>query len=134
MEKTKQKNNILDALNNLDKSDTYSLLLFILYKLKDDKEYSTLSELSYILDHDSLINLLDYYGGMTIHIPTKAEFGVVIETLLLYQKVNEDNLEYSQALKDTPANYKKDVEDMYMKVIEMLENYNIKSRKHDENV
>lgn len=134
MEKTKQKNNILDALNNLDKSDTYSLLLFILYKLKDDKEYSTLSELSYILDHDSLINLLDYYGGMTIHIPTKAEFRVVIETLLLYQKVNEDNLEYSQALKDTPANYKKDVEDMYMKVIEMLENYNIKSRKRDENV
>lgn len=134
MEKTKQKNYILDALNNLDKSDTYSLLLFILYKLKDDKEYSTLSELSYILDHDSLINLLDYYGGMTIHIPTKAEFRVVIETLLLYQKVNEDNLEYSQALKDTPANYKKDVEDMYMKVIEMLENYNIKSRKHDENV
>lgn len=134
MEKTKQKNNILDALNNLDKSDTYSLLLFILYKLKDDKEYSTLSELSYILDHDSFINLLDYYGGMTIHIPTKAEFRVVIETLLLYQKVNEDNLEYSQALKDTPANYKKDVEDMYMKVIEMLENYNIKSRKRDENV
>src|SRR5574344_1342872 len=134
MEKTKQKNNILDALNNLDKSDTYSLLLFILYKLKDDKEYSTLSELSYILDHDSFINLLDYYGGMTIHIPTKAEFRVVIETLLLYQKVNEDNLEYSQALKDTPANYKKDVEDMYMKVIEMLENYNIKSRKRHENV
>ena len=39
------KSNIIKALEELDKQDIYSLILFTLYKLKDVSEYSVLSEL-----------------------------------------------------------------------------------------
>ena len=45
------KSNIIKALEELDKRDIYSLILLILYRLKEIPEYSTLSELVYILDH-----------------------------------------------------------------------------------
>ena len=47
------KGNIDKALEELNKEDIYSLILFVLYKLKNVSEYSILSELVYILDNGS---------------------------------------------------------------------------------
>ena len=48
------KSNIQASLDNLNMVDIYSMMLFALYKLNNVPEYSTLSELVYILDKDSL--------------------------------------------------------------------------------
>ena len=88
-----------EDLNNLKMSDTFSLLFFVLYKLKDVKEYSTLSELAYILDKDSLLSLCEYFGGMTIRIPTVDEIESVINSLLLYQYIDIDGYSYDEAIK-----------------------------------
>lgn len=82
------KSNIEKSLEQLKESDIYSLLLFALFKLKDDPQLSTLSELVYIVDKNSLFNLLNYYGGMTITIPTMYDLKKAIYALILYQQVN----------------------------------------------
>lgn len=95
---TKRTTKIVSALNNLNKHDVYSLLLFTLYKMKDDPKYSTLSELCYILDGDNLTKFLSYYGGMTISVPTLKEIRALTQTLLLYQYVNIEGGNFKDAL------------------------------------
>ena len=41
---------IKTELEKLKSVDIYSLLMFVLFKVKDVKEYSTMSELCYLLD------------------------------------------------------------------------------------
>ena len=85
-------------LDNLKMSDTFSLILFALYKIRDVDEYSTISELAYILDKDSLLNLCEYFGGLTIRIPTIEELDSIINSLLLYQYINIDGNSYEEAV------------------------------------
>ncbi len=91
-------NTLRKELDNLKMTDTFSLILFVLYKIRDVKEYSTLSELAYILDKDALLNLCEYFGGMSIKIPTIEELDSIINSLLLYQYVNLDGYSYKDAL------------------------------------
>lgn len=120
------KSNIVAALNNMKARDTMSMVLFVLYKLSENPEYSTLSELSYILDGTSLSNLLDYYGGMTITIPTKAEFAIVVDTLLLYQYHQMDKMSFDEAVKllGKTGDQLKEIKDCYQKVYKIIEKYN----------
>lgn len=124
------KSNIEAALNELDKTDVYSMILFALYKLREVPEYLTLSELSYILDNKSLINFLDYYGGMTIKVPTKKEFDIIINALLLYQNVNIEHVELSKALKviDKEEYDIKQIKEAYFKICDILANYDFKRK------
>ena len=66
MIRKKRKTEIREALNRLNKTDVYSMLLFIIYKMRELPEYSTLSELIYVLDNENFIKFLNYYGGKTI--------------------------------------------------------------------
>ena len=79
---------IKSDLSLLKTKDIYSLILFALFKLKDIPEYSTLSELAYLLDKESLFNMCEYFGGMTIKIPTIADLEVVVYALIMYTKVD----------------------------------------------
>lgn len=78
--------------------DVYSVILFALYKIKDIPEYSTLSELAYILDKNSMLKLCEYFGGMTLKIPTIDELETLIYSLLLYQMVDVDGKTYDEAI------------------------------------
>lgn len=89
---------IRKELDNLKMTDTFSLILFVLYKIRDVNEYSTLSELAYILDKDSLLNLCEYFGGLTIRIPTIEEIDSIVNSLLLYQYINIDGYSYKEAI------------------------------------
>lgn len=88
------KNNI-ETLKNMD---FYSIALFTLFKMTEKPEYSSLSQLAYILDEDNLLNLCEMFGGQTIRIPTTKELESLIYSLLLYQYVKVDNLDYEEAL------------------------------------
>lgn len=83
-----------EKLDSLQSTDVYSLILFAIFKMKDIPEYSTLSELAYILDKESLFNFLEYYGGTTIKVPTLDEFNQIIRALILYQAVNLEGLDF----------------------------------------
>ena len=78
--------------------DFYSILLFALYKMNDVPEYSSLSQLAYVLDQDNFLNLCEYFGGQTITIPTIQEMESLIYSLLLYQYIKIDGMDYEEAL------------------------------------
>ena len=94
------KSNIIKALEQLDKKDIYSLILFILYKLKETPEYATLSELIYILDNENFIKLINYYGGKTIKIPTLSELSNVLNALIVYERQQNTDQKLTEILND----------------------------------
>lgn len=116
-----------EKLQSMQMTDVYSLLLFALFKIKDAPEYSTLSELAYILDGAELFKFMEYFGGKTITVPTLSEFKVVVESLLLYQYVNIEGISFNQALKllDTSEASIKDIKTCYAKMVELLNTYNL---------
>ena len=121
-------NNIDRALNELKLTDIYSMLLFALFKLKDDEKYSTLSELCYVIDNESFINLLQYFGGKTITFPTIKEFKDLVDALCLYELVNIDQMDYSRALKDLEIDTKRmeQLSAIYNKICDILKKYDFK--------
>ncbi len=124
----KGKSNIVAALKEMNKVDIYSFMLFALYELRKIEEYRVLSELSYILDNQSIINFLDYYGGMTIKVPTKEDFRLIINALLLYQYINIENMSFEEAIKQLDKN-KNDIvkiKEAYKVISPLLENYEFK--------
>lgn len=116
---------IKNELDKLKTVDIYSLLLFVLFKLRDIPEYNTLSELAYILEKDSLLNICEYFGGQTITVPTIEELEGLVHALLLYQYVELDGFSYNIAIKKLGLeSYQlRRVKKDYKKICEILENY-----------
>jgi len=116
-------------LDSLEKTDVYSLMLFALYKIKAVPEYSTLSELAYILEKESLFNFLEYYGGTTIRVPTLEEFNQIIRALLLYQAVNLEGVEFNKAFKNLESEFQNNsTKDTYFKLVGVLDKYDFRRK------
>ena len=122
------KSNIIKALEELDKKDIYSLILFILYRLKEIPEYSTLSELVYILDNENFIKLINYYGGKTIRIPKVDELSTILDGLLVYEREQNTDLPLSDICKDIGIS-KKEIPEI-LKILQLIpqliDNYDFK--------
>lgn len=86
------KSNIIKSLEQLDKKDISSLILFTIFKMKDLPQYATLSELIYILDENSFSKFLNYFGGKTITVPTVEEFNTILSTLLVLERKENTNM------------------------------------------
>mgnify|MGYP004533908615 CR=1 FL=1 len=117
-------------LNILNSTDLYSLSMFILYKLTDIPEYTTLAELPYIMDKENTLKLCEYFGGRTIKIPTIEELYSIMNILLLYQYVNIDHMDYNKATELIGYNSKdlRKIKSIYLKISEVLDKYDFKSR------
>lgn len=122
------KGNIIKALEELDKKDIYSLILFSLYKLKDCPEYSTLSELIYILDNENFIKFINYYGGKTIKVPTINDLSVLIHALMVFERLNNTNVDIDTILKELAISKKekKEILESIQIIQETLANYDFK--------
>lgn len=116
---------VKEDIAKLNEVDSYSLILFVLYKLKDIPEYSAISELAYVLDKDNLLRLCEYFGGLTIRIPTIDEFEEIIHSLLLYQYVDIDGKSFDEALRllGNRATDIRIIKKNYNKIKQILENY-----------
>ena len=116
---------INNELQKFKESDIYSLVLFTLFKIKDIPEYSTLSELVYILDKESLLKLCEYYGGLTIKIPTIEDLEGLIYSLVLYEAVDLNQQSYDETIKYIQSKYAniKKVKSNYICIKEVLNNY-----------
>ena len=109
-------------------------MLFVLFKLKDTNEYSSLSQLSYILDKDSLLKLCEFYGGTTITIPTIEDLEAVFNALLLYQEVNIEKQDFDKMLdkRDLQRTEKRKLLDCYDIAVDVLKNYDFNSGRDNE--
>lgn len=121
---------IKNELSKLKTTDIFSLLLFILYKIRDVEEYSTISELAYVLDKENLLNLCEYFGGITIRIPTIDELESILNSLLIYQYVNIDGHSYNDAIKKIgfDSHQLRKIKKDYNNIVSILDKYTFKSR------
>lgn len=87
-----------DINDVLNKEDTYSMTLMLLYASTDNPRYSTLSELAYILDHDNFLNFIKYFEGQTIQIPTLSEVSDNLKLLTLFQYYTIEKIDWHEAL------------------------------------
>lgn len=88
----------MNELKELKNNDFYSILLFILFRLTDNPEYSSLSRLAYILDIDNLLKLCKFFGGNIIKIPTIDQLEDICNGLLLYQKVDLEKQDFDKSI------------------------------------
>ena len=117
-------------IKKLNTTDIYSLILFVLYKIKEVPGYSTLSELVYVLDKKNFLSLIEYFGGKTITVPTMEELEILIYCLVVYNGVNFENKDYEKMLKELPveSHMLKQIRAMYSDVQEILSDYEIVPR------
>lgn len=116
---------IKEELLNLKKVDIYSLLLFVLFQIKQIPEYSSLTELVYLLDKNSVLKLCQYFGGTTLQIPTLEELEVLVYSVLLYNYINIENKGMEESLKLLGCSKDKlrEVKKNYIRISKLLERY-----------
>lgn len=110
---------IIRALEELDKKDIYSLILFSIYKLKNCPEYSTLSELVYVLDNENFIKFINYYGGQTIRVPTIRELTELIHALLVFERINNTDKSIDDILEELDINVRE--KNNILKIIKVIQ-------------
>lgn len=115
----------MKSINALSEKDTYSLILFILFKLKDLPEYSSISELIYILDKKNFLSLCEYFGGQTIRIPTFDELKETLAVLRLYELVEVEGKLLQDAYPICGYKTYADAQYNLNKVRKIIKNYNI---------
>lgn len=122
------KSNIIKSLEQLDKKDISSLILFTIFKMKDIPQYATLSELIYILDENSFSKFLNYFGGKTITVPTVEEFNTILSTLLVIERKENTNMTEEEIFADLGICKKEqeEVKKTLPVVLEVLRDYDFK--------
>lgn len=115
-----------ENIDNLKQQDIYSFLLFVLYRLTGVNEYSSLSELAYVLDKKNFLNICEFFGGQTITIPTIEDIENLTYSFLIYQYVNIDGMAFRDALAKLPANVENisNIKSTYKTMCEALKDYN----------
>jgi hypothetical protein len=116
---------IKTELDNLKNDDIYSLLLFTLYQCRHCNEYSAISELAFILDEKNLLNLCEYFGGMTITIPRIEDLELLLCGLSVYRLIHIDNLSVEESLQRY-FDHKFHIDEIkkaYLKVSEVMTNF-----------
>lgn len=122
-------------LSNLSKEESYSVALLLLSMIKDDPNYSVISELPYILDQKNFLELLRYYEGKTIKIPTLNELQRMMRVLLTYQYYIIDKYNWSEAIKMAgydPETEGRSAERYLHEFMEMLAKYKIGDKLKNE--
>ena len=123
---------ITNLISRLREQDVYSILCGYLYEYKDIPEYSILCELAYLLDTKSFINLIKYFEGQTITIPTKEEFQSGIRTLLLlqYHEIEKKPWKESLKLAGFQSSEGRTAQNKLNKLKESIEKYNYGNRNY----
>ena len=81
--------------------DVFFLVQVALAQILNNPNLSTTAELFYFLDRTSLLNLLTYYGGQTITLPTKEEMLEALNYFTLYYYYEIKGLSFNEALDKT---------------------------------
>lgn len=122
---------IKNELEKLKQTDIWSLMLFVLYNFQKIPEYSSLSELAYVLDEKSLLKLCEYFGGQTITIPTVDQLEETIYAMLLYQYIDVENIDEKTAVELLHADKSREkmIKTCYRSLKYVLSNYELSSRR-----
>lgn len=97
---------IKSNIHTLTEKNIYSLLLFTLYKLLNDEEYSELSRLVYLLSKDDFYKLCHFYGGKTIKIPTVEQLNLLLDAMQIWNDVTFEGSDVTSSIRSNKFNAK----------------------------
>jgi len=122
--------NTTELVSELSKQDVYAVMCSFLYDLRQVPEYSTLSELCYLLDPKSFQNLINYFGGKTFRVPSKEELKDCVQVLRLFQYYEVEHRPWKDAvvLAGFPTSSGKSAKNKLEKLKETMEQYNFGNR------
>lgn len=115
----------------LKETDIYSLILFVLSQLSGEPDYAVLSEMVYILDKESMLKLCEYFGGMTLKIPTIDELESIVYALVMYEHIDIKKKSYEETInmiKEKSSNLKS-IKSDYLNLKQVLMKYDFKPRQ-----
>ena len=118
-------------LKRLKQIDIWSLMLFVLYNFQKIPEYSSISELCYVLDEKNLLKLCEYFGGQIIKIPTIDQLEETLYGMLMYQYIDVEGLSETETLDVLNINNKdkeKQIKACYKELKNVLTNYSLSPR------
>ena len=123
---------IKEELKKLNKIDIWSLMLFVLFNFQKIPEYSSISELAYILDEKNMLRLCEYFGGQTIKIPTIDELETTLYAMLMYQYIDVEKMSEADAvtLMNIDPDIIKSIKSIYKNIKTVLNRYSVTSREH----
>lgn len=115
---------------SLKENDVYSMVMFALYKMRDNPDFLPISELMYTVDHENFLRLIETFGGTTIRIPTIEEVETVTFALLIFQRVDLDGEQYAKVVSDISKRTDSinDVTSCYFDLKDVLRKYEFKRR------
>lgn len=121
---------IKNELKKLKEIDIWSLMLFVLYNFQKIPEYSTISELAYILDQKNLLKFCEYFGGQVIKVPTIDQVEETILAMLLYQYIDVEKIPEQEAIELLRAEKSKEkaIKNCYRSLKYVLSNYTLSTR------
>lgn len=99
--------------------------------MTNNPDYAALSQLCYVLDKDNLLNLCEFFGGQTLQIPTTHELESLIYSMLLYQYVKIDKIDYDTALGliGHESSELRQVKKQYQALCKIMEKYTFKPQE-----
>ena len=110
---------IRESLKWLNEDDIINDVLYLIYKASNNEKYSTLSELAYILDKDTLFKLCSVLGGCELKIPTILELKLFISALYVFYAMQSDGLSFERAFNnvDLDSSLKKPLYNIYVEIL-----------------
>lgn len=123
---------LLKEIPLLEKEDTLSLAMTMLYFISKDNHYETTGKLSLLLDQRSFLNFIKYYGGKTIKVPTLEQLSEMIKYVLIYQYHYIESLEWDESIKQSGLILKSP--DEKEKVIKKIEGFDMYLRKYNYDI
>lgn len=120
---------LLKEIPFLEKEDTLSLAMTMLYFISKDSNYETTGKLSLLLDQKSFLNFIRYYGGKIIRVPTFEQLSEMIKYVLIYQYHYIENLSWDDSIKQSGLILKSP--DEKEKVIKKIDGFDQYLRKYN---
>ena len=113
-------------VSKLKEDDVINVLLYAIYKLTNDPEYSAISELAYVLDKDSLYKLCATFGGAIIKIPPLSLFKNITKALLIIELMQKgETFEEAYADADVNVRDKSEVVKIVDQLVEIVNSYDM---------
>lgn len=119
-----------------DEQDIYYISILMMSLMTGKNTYSDIAELSLLLDKESFKNLIGYYGGSSIRIPTSDEVASSMKAVLLYYYTEVLNYSMKDALKKVGIEKTtKQISHRILRIKELINNFVIpKQLKHPERI
>ena len=122
---------IKEELTKLKKIDIWSLMLFVLCNFQKIPEYSSISELAYVLDEKNMLKFCEYFGGQTIQVPTIDALENTLYAMLLYQYIDIEHMSEDDAYVTINVDKEKlkSIKNCYKTLKTVLSEYSISARE-----